>query len=305
MKISDVMKETGLTRKAIYYYEEMGLINPTKEDDNSYRNYSTGDVERLKQIKALRLLDVSLDNIKKIFNNPSMFNDVMGEQLEIVKERISILTETEKVIQTLLEQNSSNQQSDSLDKLNHYLELEAKSAKDYMKKELERIFPSGFGKLIAVLYGAFLDEPIDTDEKEQAWNNLVKALDSIEGVEFPDEINAILDKLYEQISQEGIDNFEVKSKKIINKVISFNGKFTPKEKEEIDKKIEEAKNQEEYNEMYEMSKTLYEYIKENPNILPTDFSNYLKVLSSKYKDFGENFLKTFESNYSIGKIFGV
>lgn len=44
----------------------------------------------------------------------------------------------------------------------------------YMKKELERIFPSGFGKLMAVMYGPFLDEPIDTKEKEESWTGFVK-----------------------------------------------------------------------------------------------------------------------------------
>ncbi|WML44582.1 MerR family transcriptional regulator [Neobacillus sp. PS3-40] len=304
MKISDVMRETGLTRKAIYYYEEMGLINPTKEEDNSYRNYSEAEVERLKQVKALRLLDVSLQKIKNIFDTPMSFNNVMVEQLEKIKEKINVLNETEKVIKSLLENDNSTSNTKNLDRLNYYLDLNAKSTKDYMKKELERIFPSGFGKLVAVMYGAFLDEPIDTKEKEQVWKKFVNTLDETESIQFPDEINEILNHLYEQISREGIEQFEIRSKNIVNNVNTFNDNLTEDEKEEIKRRIQEAQNQEGYTEMYEMSKKLFMYIKENPNILPEDFSEYLKVLSSKYNDFSENFLKTFKSKYAIGKTFG-
>jgi DNA-binding transcriptional MerR regulator len=304
MKISDVMRETELTRKAIYYYEEMGLINPTKGEDYSYRNYSEADIERLKQIKVLRLLDVSLQKIKNIFDSPMSFNNVMAEQLEIIKEKLNVLNETEKVIKSLLEEGNSAPNIKNLDRLNYYLDLNAKSKKDYMKKELERIFPSGFGKLVAVMYGVFLDEPINTMEKEQAWKNLVNTLDETESIQFPDEINDILNHLYEQISQEGINRFEVQSKNIVNNVNTFSDNLTEDEKEEINRRIQEAQNQEGYTEIYEMSKKLFMYIKENPNLLPGDFSKYLKVLSSKYNDFGENFLKTFKSNYTIGKTFG-
>jgi DNA-binding transcriptional MerR regulator len=304
MKISEVMKETGLTRKAIYYYEELGLINPNKEDDSSYRNYSKVDIERLKQIRALRLLDVSLQKIKEIFDSPTAFKEVMEEQLNSIKEKIHMLNETERMIKSLLDHDNPTLHSYNLDRLNYHLDLSAKATKDYMKKELERIFPSGFGKLLAVLYGAFLDEPIDTKEKEQAWEKLVNALDATEIVRFPDEINEILNYLYEQISQEGMEQFKLQSENIINNVISFKGNMTEDEKEDINRQIQTVQEQEGFTEMCEMTKKLFEYIKENPNILPPDLSNYLKVLSSKFNDFVGNLLITLKSRHTIGKTFG-
>lgn len=303
MKISEVIKETGLTRKAIYYYEEIGLINPYKEGDNSYRDYSEGDVERLKQIRALRLLDVSLRKIKNIFDTPTAFHDVMEEQLEIIKERVKLLNETEKVIKSLLEHNTSKPQFYNLDRLNHYLDSSAKKSKDYMKKELERIFPSGFGKLIAVMYGAFLDEPIDTKEKEQAWNNLVITLDSTKTIQFPNEIKDIINHQYIQILQKGMDQFEVRIQNIINNVNSFSANLTEEEKEGINSRIQEAQKQEGFTEMYEMSNKLFEYIKENPTFLPSDFSKYMKVLSTKFNVFSNNLMKNAKSKYNIGKMF--
>lgn len=306
MKISDVMKETGLTRKAIYYYEEMGLISPIQEDENSYRNYSESDIEKLKQIKALRLLDISLEQIKGIFDNPSAFNDIMEDQLEKIKERMDVLNKTENIIKSMLNQNGSNNVSfsNNLDKLNHYLVLDAKASKDYMKNELERIFPSGFGKLMAIMYGPFLDEPIDTKEKEQAWVQLVNTLDATEIVKFPEEINNILNQLYEQISKEGIDEFGVQTHQIFNNITTFTDTDIISEKETIDEKIEKGRNKEGFNEQLEISKKLFQFIQNNPNMLPPEFSTYLKILSKKFNEVTENFLKTFKSNYTIGKVFG-
>lgn len=46
MKRSEVEKITGLTRKAILYYEDKGLIRPHK-GENNYRAYSQDDVKKL------------------------------------------------------------------------------------------------------------------------------------------------------------------------------------------------------------------------------------------------------------------
>ncbi|MDR7001113.1 hypothetical protein [Neobacillus niacini] len=146
---------------------------------------------------------------------------------------------------------------------------------------------------------ASAEQPTEPEQK------LVKLLDQTEVIQFPDEITNILNKLYEQISHESMEHFESQSKNIINNVNSFNEKISDEEKEAINRQIEEKKNQKGYNEMYEMSKKLFEYIKENPKILPKDFSELLKILSSKYNEFGENFLKTFKSKYTIGKTFGL
>ncbi|MBC7342044.1 MAG: MerR family DNA-binding transcriptional regulator [Clostridia bacterium] len=40
MNIWEVAKATGLTKKAIRYYEKMGLLSPAINQDNNYRDYS-------------------------------------------------------------------------------------------------------------------------------------------------------------------------------------------------------------------------------------------------------------------------
>lgn len=75
MKISEVMKITKLTKRAINCYEEEGLIKPDINPDNNYREYSWNEVDGLIQISALRQLDVPVLEIKYIISNPNLIRD--------------------------------------------------------------------------------------------------------------------------------------------------------------------------------------------------------------------------------------
>ena len=54
LRIQEVAAETGLTTRAIRYYEEIGLLEPAARSDGSYRLYDPSDLERLRFIKSLR-----------------------------------------------------------------------------------------------------------------------------------------------------------------------------------------------------------------------------------------------------------
>jgi len=54
LKIQEVAAETGLTTRAIRYYEEIGLLEPAARSDGSYRLFDDSDLELLRFIKRLR-----------------------------------------------------------------------------------------------------------------------------------------------------------------------------------------------------------------------------------------------------------
>ncbi|BDG48882.1 MULTISPECIES: MerR family transcriptional regulator [Parageobacillus] len=63
-KIDDVAKETGLTKRTIRYYEEIGLIKPPKRSEKGTRLYSEEDIEQLKKVIAAReVLGFSLQEL--------------------------------------------------------------------------------------------------------------------------------------------------------------------------------------------------------------------------------------------------
>lgn len=51
MNISDVAKITGLTSKAIRFYEEKGLVTPPMRSENGYRTYTQ---QHLNELTLLR-----------------------------------------------------------------------------------------------------------------------------------------------------------------------------------------------------------------------------------------------------------
>lgn len=54
LRIQEVAAETGLTTRAIRYYEELGLLEPAGRSDGAYRLFDGSDLERLRFIKELR-----------------------------------------------------------------------------------------------------------------------------------------------------------------------------------------------------------------------------------------------------------
>ena len=54
LRIQEVAAETGLTPRAIRYYEELGLLAPAARSDGAYRLYDADDLERLTFIRGLR-----------------------------------------------------------------------------------------------------------------------------------------------------------------------------------------------------------------------------------------------------------
>lgn len=69
MKINEVEQAVGITKKNIRFYEQQGLLNPSRNASNGYRDYTDEDVNVLRQIKLLRKLGIPIEDIKKLQNN--------------------------------------------------------------------------------------------------------------------------------------------------------------------------------------------------------------------------------------------
>jgi DNA-binding transcriptional MerR regulator len=65
-KIDDVAVKTGLTKRTIRYYEELGLIEPMDRTEGGMRVYSESDIERLNKIVlAKEVLGFSLIELQQ------------------------------------------------------------------------------------------------------------------------------------------------------------------------------------------------------------------------------------------------
>ena len=61
MKIGEVAEQTGLSISNIRFYEKKGLIEPKRNEQSKYRDYTEENVKRLKQIILYRKMDMPLE----------------------------------------------------------------------------------------------------------------------------------------------------------------------------------------------------------------------------------------------------
>lgn len=90
MNISDVAKRTGLTSKAIRFYEQKGLVTPPLRAENGYRSYGQKHLEELTLLRQARQVGFTLEEcgeLVALFNNPARHSaDVKARTLQKVAE---------------------------------------------------------------------------------------------------------------------------------------------------------------------------------------------------------------------------
>ncbi len=70
LKIHEVAKLTGITVRALQYYDQIGLFPPSKVTESGYRLYDEAALEALQQILLFREMGFPLGQIKEILSDP-------------------------------------------------------------------------------------------------------------------------------------------------------------------------------------------------------------------------------------------
>ncbi|MBZ2175527.1 MerR family transcriptional regulator [Schnuerera sp. xch1] len=169
MKINKVCNATGLTKKAIDYYQQKKIIDPNI-NENGYREFNELEVERLKQVSVLRVLGLSVSEIKEVIN--SKFSKEELRKCIIRKELENELSNRQ--IQ-LLKQLTEGK---NIEKIN--AEINELNKKKSIKEKLLETFPGFYGRFFIIHFNRFLEEPVKTEEQETAYKIIVKFLDEVE-----------------------------------------------------------------------------------------------------------------------------
>lgn len=94
-KMKDVCQMTGLTEKAIRLYVEQKLVEPEIEDGVHRKSYffHENDIERLKDIAALRTDGFALADIKMMLEDPTniYYSRVYIDRMWILEEKVQRL----------------------------------------------------------------------------------------------------------------------------------------------------------------------------------------------------------------------
>lgn len=70
MTVKEISNLTGLSARTLHYYDEIGLLNPVRNEQNDYREYSPQDLDILQQILFFKACGFKLSQIKDIIQNP-------------------------------------------------------------------------------------------------------------------------------------------------------------------------------------------------------------------------------------------
>ena len=102
--VHEVSKLTGVSIRALQYYDKIGLLPPAKYTGSGYRLYDDTCLERLQQILLFRELEFPLKDVKEIVNSPNFDRSkALEQQIELLmlkKEHIENLIDLAREIQT-------------------------------------------------------------------------------------------------------------------------------------------------------------------------------------------------------------
>ncbi len=104
MTVNEVSRITGVSARALHYYDEIGLLKPAAVTEAGYRLYDDENLSRLEQILLFRELEFPLKDIRKIITSPNFDkSDALRQQIELLtlkKERLERLIELAQRLET-------------------------------------------------------------------------------------------------------------------------------------------------------------------------------------------------------------
>ena len=88
--VKEISEITGISIRTLHYYDEIGLLLPTKKSDAGYRLYDQKALETLQQILFFREFDIPLKEIKTFMQNNTLDKNQilkMQKNMLITKKR--------------------------------------------------------------------------------------------------------------------------------------------------------------------------------------------------------------------------
>ena len=243
---SEIQKETGLTRKAIEYYEDKGLIHPQKSE-TGYRDYNIKDLEILKKVSIFRKLGMSISDIYQCISSS---DDTLSSVLREKQHQLE-LDEKRKVILEMIVKGESNE---LINEKVSSLEVE-----ETIYEKLEIAFPGYFGQMLFAAYQPFLNEPLEDDDKDSFYK-YIAYLDRLHTFELTEEEKKYIGNIS--------SSFDMKTLRDVNQakldaIESFEKWM--KDNEDVISQYESYKNSEEYQNsmMKQIQDKLKNFMKEN------------------------------------------
>lgn len=94
MSVHEVAKLTGITARTLHYYDEIGILKPTRLTEAGYRMYDDTALSRLQSILLFRELEFPLKEIKAILDSPNFdASEAISQQIELLELKCKHIAE--------------------------------------------------------------------------------------------------------------------------------------------------------------------------------------------------------------------
>lgn len=160
-----IQAKTGLTRKAIEYYEEKGLIQPLKLE-NGYRDYRNEDLVTLNKIALFRKLGLRISEIEECLSSNG---NSLSSMLRKKEHQLDIEQKRKEVIELMVKKECQTVIDDKIALI---------EAEESIYEKLANAFPGYFGQLIFSSYQSFLNETLNVEGKA-SYEDFVAYLDNL------------------------------------------------------------------------------------------------------------------------------
>ena len=278
---NEIQKMTGLTRKAIEYYEERGLICP-KKSENGYRDYSERDIQILNKISLYRKVGLSITEIENVLNYNTLSSALRKKQHELEVEE-----KRKDILELLIKGENDNVIQERLALLEN---------EETIYESLERAFPGYFGMIIFSAYQPFLSELLK-ESGILAYNEYINYLDSLPPFELSEEERDYIEK---NTAGLGINELKDVNNAKIKAVEDIKQWWT--ENKDTVTKYEEFKNSDEY--ASSLMKKIYDKLKkymEDNNYYETAIP-LIRQFSKNYDDYYKKLLEANDEYMKLRKI---
>ncbi len=183
MLINEIAKRCNITKKAVQYYVEQGLLSPAILE-NGYREFTEEDASVLKKIVLYRQLNLSISEIKIVLENPNGINRILHQRtLELEKEKIK---------QEFLKRILAGEEINNLEK-----EIYNLDSNTIVIRRLMAMFPGYYGKYISLHFSRYLTGKIETEDQMKAFEEMIEFFDNAPDIELPEDLKQYLDEYQE------------------------------------------------------------------------------------------------------------
>lgn len=203
MRINEVIQLVPLSKRAVKYYEEQGLLHVEK-DENGYRNYTEDDVAVLKKISIYRKLGINIRDIKTLLKS----GDVQLLE-QIYQEKMNSHQAEEEELKAL----RSFIQTQNADAFCHAIDYQT------IAQALQDMIPGFYGYYFMNHFMPYLQIRITTPEQQTAYENIIAFWDNAE-IKIPLFMKAVSYLMYRLTPKPTLDQMTIKMDAQLKKYVN-------------------------------------------------------------------------------------